>query len=219
MNTTDIRQKMEEWARWRHFRYGGYGKSILQRLREGMPGTNCPTCGSAGRVPGATFGHKATWLVCPTCGGSGKAKLEESAPRIHAVACPNCIVERHGRRYSSGEVNGRTCFRCRGLGVVIRDETKVNPAFIPSTYREPDNPTCQRIDRLVCELRQRDALLGYWFVIHAEYCDARGGTQEIKAERLGLGAANYRKRLQRALEWVESGLADGRDCRVIQFTA
>ena len=206
-----IREQLEQWARWRHYRHGtGYGKNLLQRCRDGMPGTNCPTCAGAGIVPGSLYGITALKVACQTCSGHGRGKLDANDHRIQKKKCPYC---------ERGEVDGHTCFRCRGSGVLIRETDKANPATIPSTYREADNPVYQRIDRLVCELRQRDELLGYWFAIHMEYCDTRGGTQEIKATRLGITAGNYRKRLQRAIEWVDAGLMDRQDVRDLEFVS
>jgi len=94
---------------------------------------------------------------------------------------------------------------------------QVNPAFIRSTYIAPDDPVSERIDRLVCELRQRDELLGYYFVVYMEYCDGRGGTKAMKAERLGITCASFEKRLQRAIEWFGQSLADSRTPRQIPF--
>lgn len=212
--TDRIREQMEGWARWRHYRHAGYGKTILQRVLEGMPGTNCPTCAGSGRAPGALIGRKGTFIACPTCGGNGRVKLDASDHQLRTRPCPHCRLP--GERESRGEVNGRTCIPCRGTGVLVRETDKVNPAFITSTYREPDHPTYQRIDRLVCELRRRDHLLSYYFVVHSEYCDARG-TQAMKADRLGITYANYCKRLQRALEWIDDSLPDRRAAWKIPF--
>ena len=209
-----IRDLMEGWSRYRRNRSnGGYGKTILQRVLEGMPGTGCPTCAGKGRAPGALIGSKSTFIPCPTCGGSGRVKLDATDHQVRTRHCPHCRVK--GR--SHGEINGRTCIHCRGTGVLVHETDKVNPAFITSTYREPDHPTYQRIDRLVCELKQRHELQGYWFVIDAEYCDHRGGTQAIKAQRLWITPGNYRLRLHRAMEWIEAGLADKRACTEIPF--
>jgi hypothetical protein len=206
---------MEQWVRWRSYRHRGIGKTMLQRCMDGMPGTNCPTCAGHGRAPGAIIGHKASWISCPTCSGTGRAKLHINHHRVRNRRCPVCM-DKQGN--SHGEVNGHTCFRCRGSGRLEEVFDKANPAFIHSTYLEPDNPSLQRVDRLVCELRRRDVLKGYWYVVHAEYCDHRGGTQEIKAGRLGISHGSYRKRLQRALEWIDACLQDRRqDCRQIAF--
>ncbi len=217
--TDRIREQMEGWAHWRHYRHGGLGKTILQRVLEGMPGTGCPTCAGKGRASGALIGRKGTFIACPTCGGNGRVKLDASDYKIRTRPCPHCFVKtcEGDKGRSTGEVNGRTCIQCGGSGVLVRETDKVNPAFITSTYCEPDHPTYQRIDRLVCELKRRDVLLGYFFVVDAEYCDRRGGTQTIKAERLGIGFDSYRKRLQRALEWIDASVPDRRECFKIPF--
>lgn len=218
--TDNIRDLMEGWSRYRRNRSnGGYGKTILQRVLEGMPGTGCPTCAGKGCAPGAIIGRKGTFIQCPTCGGSGRCQLDALDHQVRTRRCPHCRVRDAitGDAVSRGEINGRTCIHCRGTGQIVRETDKVNPAFITSTYREPDHPTFQRIDRLVCEFKRRDYLLGYWFVVNAEYCDERGGTQAIRAERIGISYASYCKRLQRALEWVEAGLSDTRECWKIPF--
>lgn len=218
--TDSIHDLMDRWSRYRRTqRLGGFGKTILQRMMEGVPGTGCPTCGTKGRVPGSLVGSSDPFVKCPTCGGAGRVPLDANDYQEHIRDCPHCYVRRPGEKKgrSMGEVNGRTCIPCRGTGKLTHETDKVNPAFITSTYVEPDHPTYQRIDRLVCEFRRRPELLGYWFVIDAEYCDHRGGTQAIKAERLWITPDNYRKRLQRALEWIEASLADGRPCTEIPF--
>jgi hypothetical protein len=125
------------------------------------------------------------------------------------MACPN------GCR--KGEIAGRTCHRCKGRGVVVRYDHEVNPAFIGSTYVEPSDPVCERLDRLVCEIRQRDELLGYWFVIHAEFIDQRTGDQAMRAQRMGIIYGTYKSRLSRALEWLGLALQDRREAKMIPF--
>jgi hypothetical protein len=206
----NTREWMERWARWRHYRYGGFGKTMTEKFVEGMPGTRCPGCGGTG---------KRAKEICTTCFGAGHVPMTPGADKVRTASCAHCYVqlpgEKHGR--STGEVNGRTCVLCRGSGVRTTIENKVNPAHIRSTYQTPDDPVSQRIDRLVCELRQRDVLLGYYFVVWAEYCDGRGGTEVIKAQRLLLTTPCYRKRLQRAVEWIGSSVHDRRSCDVIPF--
>lgn len=212
----NIRDLMEGWSRYRrNHSNGAYGKTILQRVLEGMPGTGCPTCAGKGRAAGALIGLKGTFIPCPTCGGSGRVKLDATDHQVRTWHCPHCRIP--GEVESRGEINGRTCIPCRGTGLIVRETDKVNPAFITSTYLEPDHPTYQRIDRLVCEFKQRDSLLGYYFVIYQEFIDGRGGTQAMKADRLGIGYDNYCKRLQRALEWIETSLPDRRECWQIPF--
>jgi len=196
---TQTREQLERWARWRHFRHGGYGKTMTEKFLEGMPGTRCPACGGHG---------KRGRLDCEPCGGSGRVQLAAKAARPITLLCPHC---------QRGEVEGRTCIHCRGSGVRTIIENKVNPAHIRSTYLAPDDPVSQRIDRLVCELRRRDVLLGYYFVVWAEYCDSRGGTQAIKAQRLLLTPKCYESRLFRAVAWIGAALPDRRPCDVIPW--
>lgn len=210
----NIRDSMERWARWRHYKHGGYGKTLISKLIDGMPGTNCPTCRGNGRAPGARIAGKQSHVVCPDCGGSGRVQLEDKAAAPRTRPCPGACGKGTDKQ---GEIDGRTCHRCHGVGVVIENKLEVNPAFILSTRHATGDPVSERIDRLVCELRQRDATLSYYFVLWQEYCDARGGTHEIKAQRLGLTCVCYKKRLERALAWIDSAMPDTRQCKVIPF--
>lgn len=218
MSDENIRELMERWARWRHFRYGGYGKTLTDKFIEGMPGTNCKACGGAGRVPGGKHGNAQQYVICEECGGAGRVKLDDKAAIPRIFPCPAGCGPREGRRQEkSGELNGKTCFRCRGAGVVTITQEKVNPAFIRSTYIEPSDPVSERIDRLVCELRQRQKTLSYYFVVWMEYCDDRGGTQEMKSARVHLTHTAYRLRLMRALSWIDDAMRDPRPINVISF--
>lgn len=206
MTNRDIREQMERWARWRHDpNRHGYGRTVLQRMLEGMPGTNCPTC--SGR------GYTRRYPVCPGCSGAGRVRLDQKADRAVTRQCPECM--RDG--FSRGEIDGRTCHKCRGSGVAVYHAHKVNPAFISSTRVAVSDVICERIDRLVCELSRRGQTIIYWYVIGAEYMDSRGGTQEMKAQRCLLTVECYKKRLQRALEWIAEALPDERSCQVIPF--
>ena len=134
--------------------------------------------------------------------------MEPTAQLVSTVVCTAC---------EQGEVNGRTCVICRGSGQRTVVEHKINPAHIRSTFRIPDDPLSQRIDRLVCELRRRHQLLGYWFVVDMEYCDNRGGTQALKAQRLLLQPDCYESRLRRAVTWIGDSARDRRPCDAIPF--
>ncbi len=195
----DIREELEGWAHWRHYRNGGYGKTMTEKFIEGMPGTRCPACAGRGKR-----GHD----TCATCHGAGQVHLAPASHEVSITVCPRC---------ERGEINGRTCVACRGSGYRTTIEAKINPAHIRSTYQSPDYPIYERIDRLVCELRRRDQLLGYYFVIWAEYCDSRGGTQAIKAQRLLLKPDCYESRLRRAVGWIGLAVNDRRACDTIPF--
>lgn len=194
------REWMERWARWRHYRFGGFGKTLTEKFVEGMPGTRCPTCAGRGKR-----GREA----CPTCNGAGRVPLNPGATRVRTLKCNRC---------DRGERNGRTCHWCRGSGVRTLVDYRINPAHIQSTRQVTDDPVCQRIDRLVCEMKRRDALLGYWDVVWAEYCDAHSGrTQEMRASRLLLTTDCYESRLRRALQWISLAAVDRRPCDAIPF--
>lgn len=214
--TDSIHDLMDRWSRYRRTqRLGGFGKTILQRVLEGMPGTGCPTCAGKGRAAGALIGRKGTFIACPTCGGSGRVKLDATDHQVRTRRCSHCHVPHE--RDSRGEINGRTCIHCRGTGVRVTETDKVNPAFITSTYVEPDHPTYERIDRLVCEFRRRPQLLGYWFVVDAEYCDHRGGTPAIKATRMGMPVSRYLLRLEQAHDMISHGLSVNGSVAEIDF--
>jgi hypothetical protein len=150
---SDIRDKMNQWSRWRQARITNGlkfpAKTILGKMMDGMPGTICPLC----------RGHDDE---CAVCEGSGRVKLDPGG-------------------------------------------AKVNPAFIGSTYRQPDDPQSQTIDRLVCELRAGKKTQKYFFVIWEEYC-ARNGTQEIKASRIHISHEYYRTLLKEAHKLLEIGI-------------
>jgi hypothetical protein len=174
--------------------------------------------GGAGRIPSAKHGHVQQFVICDDCGGSGRVKLDSKDFRQRTKPCPmGCGPTPERPNEKRGEVNGTTCFRCRGEGTVIIIDEKVNPAFIRSTFMEPCDPVSERIDRLVCELRQRPKTLGYYFVVWMEFCDARGGTQDHKAQRLHLTYSSFKKRLERALDWVGLAIDDRRPANLIPF--
>ena len=153
---TEIRQKMEHWAKLRCSSSRlGYGPTFLEKCLEGMPGTHCPLCSGRGKT--------RSYPVCPTCSGSGRIKLDPALTR-----------------------------------------DKVNPAFIPSTHLTPDDPVSEKIDRLICTLRKTPKTQALYFVLMQEY--TRNGTQEIKAGRIHISHAYYRKLLQRGHAWMEMGL-------------
>lgn len=190
--TDSIRDQMERWARYRHFRHGGYGKTMLQRIMDGMPGTVCPTCAGRRILPG--------YPACPTCSGTGRVKLKPESERQLRLRCKPCG--------GMGEVAGKTCLHCRGQGYRWKSTVKVNPAYIGSTYREPSDPVSERIDRLVCEMKRSENYLSHYFVIYAEYCDRRGGTDKVKSHRLGITVERYIELLSQAHVIIENNLDD-----------
>lgn len=153
MTIKDIREAMEQWARWRRARVSAGlnwpSKSMLGKMMDGMPGVICPTC--RGRDPD-----------CEICFGEGKVKLDPGG-------------------------------------------NKINPAFVPSTYRQPDDPQSQAVDRLMCELRMSDKTKKYFFVLWSEYVKPLG-TQEVKATKMSISHAYYRYLLHKGHSLMEKGL-------------
>ena len=169
---TDIRDKIERWARWRvsEHRYSmGYGPTVIGRMLDGMPSTKCTVCDGAGKVAGHRVGAWSPHVECPNCAGNGKIKA-------------------------------------------LSTKRKINPAFIPSTHREVDDPMSEHIDRIVSGFRGKQDKY-FWVIIH-EYCTS--GTQEQKARRLNISYVNYKKRLQRAVEFIEEGLTVKKRIRPVE---
>ncbi len=80
-----VRELMGNWARWR--RSGRLGaevgwprKTLTGKFMEGMPGTNCPTCGGKGRFPAARLRITSVTLICSTCKGEGTIALDKTDP-------------------------------------------------------------------------------------------------------------------------------------------
>jgi RecJ-like exonuclease len=184
----NIRQLMDTWARWRLYRHtGGFGKTVMASLLDGMPTTRCPVCSGKGKT--------RLYPICPTCSGQGKVQLKPSNPRVATTRCHTCEL---------GEIKGKTCHVCHGSGKLFKTRYIMNPAFIPSTRQSVDDPTSEKIDLLVCKLSRSGKTL--YVVIDSEFCRNRGETQEEAAIRLGIGYAAYRKRLERALSWIAKNL-------------
>ena len=85
---TSISQILEAWAQWRAHPWKvahlGYGKTVLARMLDGMPGTFCPYCAGKGKRDGDT---------CPQCSGLGRIKLDPSSTRLKIN--PAFIVSTH----------------------------------------------------------------------------------------------------------------------------
>lgn len=66
----EITEALEQWARYRQGRIdGGIGwpkKTILGKLRDGLPTNLCPIC----------IGKEKPVHNCPVCGGDGRVKLD-----------------------------------------------------------------------------------------------------------------------------------------------
>ena len=183
-----VRHVLEGWARWRCGRHGiGWSPiSLTGKLLNGMPGTNCPTCGTKGRVKGEQFGVDDEWITCPTCSGKGRVPMELSPDAVRTRKCPRCV---------KGEINGRTCFKCNGTGrYVVPNSVKVNPALIPPTRKtDTVNPTFELVDRTIAAFRRNPGTLKYYFVVLQEY--TRPGRQSDKARRMRISPRTYKRYL------------------------
>lgn len=130
-----------------------------------------------------------------------KSTLGKAMDGMPGTVCPSC----RGRDVD--------CPICYGTGRIKLDPggIKVNPAFIPSTRREPDSEINQIVDRLMCDFRSSEKTKKYFFVLWAEFVKPNG-TQEMKAEqirksqRINLSHENYRYILHYGLRLVEAGI-------------
>lgn len=181
-----VTEMMNRWARWRLSYKKAYGTTVLERLLNGMPGTNCPMC----------HGRKslADHPVCPTCSGTGRIKAKPKMERISNVACKKC--RKDGK--STGQIDGRTCLACKGSGRIFRMKVEINPAFIHSPYVQKTDGVSERIELIMYRLGRQPRTQGYYHVLAQEY--TRLGTPEVKAERMHMTHDYYRKVLQRAHE-------------------
>jgi hypothetical protein len=183
-----IQETLEGWARWRHDknRIGWPDKSITGKLLESMPGTYCPTCGGEGKAQGSKIGATYGYIICPTCGGNGRVKME-LAPNtyIKIETCPHC---------KRGEVNGKTCIKCRGSGVIEINNIKINPASIKQTARaEPSHAVGELIDKTLCEWAASPLTHKRFLVVVYEY--TRLGRKQDKARKIGISDRHYRRLL------------------------
>lgn len=78
---------LECWARYRQGRVdGGTGwpkQVLLGKLRDGMPGTNCPKCAGSGKVKIESPGISSMRVDCPICDGAGKVKLDPTGSKVN----------------------------------------------------------------------------------------------------------------------------------------
>lgn len=116
--------------------------------------------------------------------------------------CPTC------RR--SGKAYGGDCPTCSGSGKIKADPDtgKINPAFLRSTRQgsfQPDNPTCEKIDRLVCELRRDDYSVAQYYVITQEFCRFEYQKDRWKL-RTNISPEYYEYLLNQALLFIGEGL-------------
>jgi len=176
--------------------------SLLGKLMAGRGSSVCPTCKGSRRMPGHLVGSMQDFInvPCPGCGGEGRVDGDlASTQRTRTIACPYCWQQLHGRWRSTGEINGRTCHKCRGGKRQIVD-LKVHPATIKGTrYMGPDaavDKTTLAINSLVLGWAQANDT--YWLarVVVEEYC--RNGTQQMKSVKMGVSRCWFKKNLSEA---------------------
>lgn len=182
----NVRELLEEWARWRvgSVCSGWPTADSVGRLMAGVPGTGCPTCSGKGRVDGKSIGVNIHFVICPTCGGEGRVTMEDKPARQTTRKCKLC----DGR----GEYQGKTCFACRGIGEIVQVYYKINPAGIRGTRHlgKDDDPMSQKIDFLICtqltEAQSAVVILEYGWT----------GNQNQKISRLKVTHSEYNRTLE-----------------------
>ena len=194
-----LTEAMERWARWRSVRAGnGLGWphiTITGKFMAGMPSTKCTLCDGRERIPGWKVGAARQWIECPRCDGKGRIKADPTSQCAPTKACRACR--------STGEINGKTCIRCRGSGRATNpDAGVVNPAFIRSTAPGgyTDDPLSQRIDWIICTALTED----HRAIILVEY--THSGTQQAKAPRCGVSQGYYSRMLSQAQKMIVAEL-------------
>lgn len=199
VSTIDARYYLERWVRWA-FGARIYGRSTIGKLMDGLRSTTCATCRGRKRVEGWKVGSDATWVdPCPACSGEGHIRADLGVDRyVRTVDCTQCLDTATGRPV--GEVNGRTCFRCRGAKRYTIVREKVNPAGIRATRHhganQDDDPVSAQIDRLVAGWRVSDHTVWLYEVVMMEYSE--NGTQAAKARSMWVSTSFYEKKLKDA---------------------
>ncbi len=144
------------------------------------------------------MGQWALWRHYKHHGGYGRTILDKLLSGMPGRGCPVC------RR--KGRVDGLICPVCHGKGTVELDKhnNKINPAFIRQTSKYYGNALMERVDRIVSDLRRDPKTQSQYFVILAEFC--RNGTQEVKANRMGISDSYYSRLLKQAIEHIDQSL-------------
>ena len=87
INRDSIVEILEAWARYRQGRIdGGTGwpkKVLLGKLRDGMPGTNCPKCSGSGKVKIEAPNIGIRRVDCPVCDGNGRVRLDPTGNKVN----------------------------------------------------------------------------------------------------------------------------------------
>lgn len=218
----DVREYMERWIRWASRGCGVNYRmpSLTGKLMDGMRSTTCPDCKGEGRIPGHKVGSLLAWIdPCPRCLGEKRIKGDLEGNRsVASGPCPYCRKKGEDGKYrSTGEINGRTCHKCKG-GKRTVISLEVNPAGIRATRysgaNEDDDPISLSIDGLVAGWAQTDGTYWLHLVTVLEY--TKVGTQGQKARyageehgiKGGFSQSWYSKHLDRAHNLIADMLMD-----------
>jgi hypothetical protein len=184
-----VKACMDRWARY--YTGAGYGSmSITGKLMQGMRSTTCPCRGNDER--------------CPLCEGTGKISGDlEALRQCRTIYCPDCDKDEDG--FPLGEVNGTTCFKCRGSGLRVYVSQKVNPAGIKSTRYVGGKGEGDRVTMLI------EDQVRAWKLQHQTRWLARvvvkeyffNGTHETKAISLGKSREFFSRTLNEAHARIE----------------
>lgn len=198
---------------------GGSGLTgVLGGLQGGKRVQTCRRCeGKKFIIP---QGYK-TKRRCPNCDGDGEF-LEDLAPKnsMRIRPCEFCTAIVNGKRQPTGEINGRTCHKCRGSKLRTIIKRTIHPAMIRSTrgYFMPEfgsvvsreDKISGRINREVFSWLEVDAKVWWHYVTMAAYDLEDRRTQEQKAAQMGISPQFFSKTLKLALlkvqEVIESGI-------------
>lgn len=226
MRAIDVEYHLERWARWRANGcrrvvtdpvVGVAIPSLTGKIIQGMGTGVCPSCKGEGRMPGWKIKSELAFIdPCPQCNGWGRVASGDlgSHYRSRTIPCYDCGGHYKDRQLvrGKGEINGRTCIKCKSAGVREWTFEQVNPASIRTTIyagaNEDSDPISMMIDRTVAGWKTRDETVWFHIVTVIEY--AIGGTQEYKAEaaqRHYRRATNYRGTMKISRSWYAKNLA------------
>lgn len=97
IETKDIREYLDGWAKWRCGYRNGWGtgwphRTILGQLRDHMPSAKCTVCNGTGKARlDAVGGMGQAFIPCPNCEGG---RIKETDPRANPA-----FIRGQGPRY------------------------------------------------------------------------------------------------------------------------
>lgn len=210
-SASPIIKVMERWGEWCRSDRRDYRRELsvptpwIGRAQSYTHGVKCPTCDGDGWSLFPDKNKNMRRVICPQCRGACKI-LFKPIEKPGTRRCEFCDTDTAGR--ATGEVNGRTCWRCRGTGRAEHQTAsdKIVPAFIRADGARHDPDTISPIvDRLVC------ALPGIQYeIVLEEY--KYGGRREDKCRRVNVTRAtsltveDYQSLLDSSLSMIEKGL-------------